>query len=51
MGKLRGQVHRAHDSAVIVSYHPSFLLRSPADKARAWADICLGMAQLQAVPG
>ena len=51
LGKLRGQVHRAHGSAVIVSYHPSCLLRSPADKARAWADICLGMAQLQAVPG
>jgi len=51
LGKLRGQVHRAHGSAVIVSYHPSFLLRSPADKARAWVDICLGMAQLQAAPG
>ena len=51
LGKLRGQVHRAHGSAVIVSYHPAFLLRSPADKARAWADICLGMAQLQAGPG
>ena len=48
LGKLRGQVHRAHGSAVIVSFHPSFLLRSPADKARAWADLCLGMSQSKA---
>ncbi len=51
LGKLRGQVHQAHGSAVIVSYHPAFLLRSPADKARAWADLCLGMAQSKAAPG
>ena len=47
LGKLRGQVHRVQDCPVVVSYHPSYLLRTPADKARAWADMCLAMAQLQ----
>jgi len=26
---------------VIVTYDPGYLLRSPADKAGAWADLCL----------
>jgi DNA polymerase len=26
---------------VIVTYHPAYLLRSPAEKARAWEDLCL----------
>jgi uracil-DNA glycosylase len=29
-----------------VTYHPAYLLRNPADKARAWADLCLAAAQL-----
>lgn len=41
LGKLRGQVHAAHGTQVVVSYHPTYLLRSPSDKAKAWADLCL----------
>ena len=41
LGKLRGQVHTAHGSRVVVSYHPTYLLRSPSEKAKAWADLCL----------
>ena len=26
---------------VVVTYHPAYLLRTPADKARAWDDLCL----------
>lgn len=26
---------------LIVTYHPAYLLRNPADKAKAWADLCL----------
>jgi len=33
-----------------VSYHPAYLLRSPADKGKAWADLCLAMEQLDAPP-
>jgi len=46
LGKLRGQVHRAHGRPVVVSYHPRYLLRSPADKAKAWADLCLAKQQV-----
>jgi DNA polymerase len=46
IGRLRGQVHhwRLADGSevpLIVTYHPAYLLRNPADKARAWADLCL----------
>jgi len=41
LGKLRGQVHRYEGVPVIVSYHPAYLLRTPQDKAKAWADLCL----------
>ncbi|CUA95868.1 uracil-DNA glycosylase [Thiomonas bhubaneswarensis] len=37
---LRGQVHAFAGIAVIVSYHPAYLLRNPADKARVWRDLC-----------
>jgi uracil-DNA glycosylase len=43
IGKLRGQVHRYQGVPVIVTYHPAYLLRTPADKAKAWADLCLAM--------
>ncbi|SEO60019.1 uracil-DNA glycosylase [Aquisalimonas asiatica] len=38
---LRRQVHtlQTHATPVVVSYHPAYLLRSPADKAKAWDDL------------
>ena len=50
LGKLRGQVHRYNGIPVVVSYHPAYLLRSQADKAKAWADLCLAMDTLDAPP-
>ncbi|HEY0957110.1 MAG TPA: uracil-DNA glycosylase family protein, partial [Roseateles sp.] len=41
LGRLRGRVHRWRDLPVVVTYHPAYLLRSPADKAGAWDDLCL----------
>lgn len=41
VGRLRGRVHRCQGLPVIVTYDPSYLLRSQADKAGAWADLCL----------
>lgn len=42
LGRLRGVRHRypGRDLDVIVTYHPAFLLRSPQQKSRAWADLC-----------
>jgi DNA polymerase len=47
VGRLRGRLHRWRDVPVVVTYHPAYLLRNPADKARAWADLCLAASQLQ----
>ena len=49
VGALRGRVHRydAGDFAVpaVVTYHPAYLLRTPADKAKAWRDLCAARAE------
>ena len=41
IGQLRGQVHTWRGRPVVVTYHPAYLLRAPAEKASAWADLCL----------
>jgi len=41
IGKLRGRVHDFHGVPLVVTYHPAYLLRNPADKALAWDDLCL----------
>ena len=45
LGKLRGQVFHLPTAQgpvpVVVSYHPAYLLRQPADKRKAWDDLCL----------
>ncbi len=38
---LRGKTHLHHNLPVVVTYHPSHLLANAADKAKAWADLCL----------
>jgi len=41
LGRLRGRWHQygPEGTPVWVSYHPAYLLRSPADKAKAWQDL------------
>jgi len=46
LGRLRGRVHHWQGRPLVVTYHPAYLLRQPADKARAWADLCLAAQQL-----
>lgn len=48
VGKLRGRVHHYQGVPLIVTYHPAYLLRNPADKARAWDDLCLAAETVQA---
>jgi uracil-DNA glycosylase len=47
IGRLRGQVHHYQGVPVIVTYHPAYLLRTPGDKRKAWADLCLAMDVLE----
>ncbi|HRH16369.1 MAG TPA: uracil-DNA glycosylase family protein [Aquabacterium sp.] len=41
IGRLRGRVHDYQGVPLVVTYHPAYLLRNPADKALAWDDLCL----------
>lgn len=54
LGRLRGRVHRARLAdqtlPVVVTYHPAYLLRSPAEKAKAWADLCLALETAAGLP-
>jgi DNA polymerase len=45
LGQLRGRVHRLAPlgKPVIVSYHPAYLLRSPSEKRKSWADLRLAI--------
>ena len=45
IGKLRGQVHHFRDTGIplVATYHPAYLLRSPAEKRKAWQDLQLAM--------
>jgi len=55
LGRLRGQVYRYQGVAVVLTYAPKQLMRNSADKAKAWADLCLAAATReaagQAAPG
>lgn len=47
IGRLRGQVHHLPGRPgvpVVVTYHPAYLLRNPADKGKAWFDLCLAFS-------
>ena len=41
IGRLRGRWHRfgPQDTPLLVTYHPAYLLRSPAEKRKAWEDL------------
>jgi DNA polymerase len=41
LARLRGQRLSYHDTPLIVTYHPAYLLRTPSDKKKAWDDLCL----------
>lgn len=43
-GRLRGRVHALHGVKTIVTYDAAYLLRTPADKPKAWDDLCLAMS-------
>ena len=48
LSALRGRVHAALGTKLIVTYHPAFLLRDPRQKKEAWADLQLAMRELAA---
>ena len=52
IGRLRGTAHDYCGVPVVVTYHPTYLLRDHLeDKARVWADLCLAMQLVRGQAG
>jgi len=47
----RGKLHDYHGIPLIVTYHPAYLLRTLADKAKAWEDLCFMRRTMAAQKG
>lgn len=45
LARLRGRVHHYGEAQtpLIITYHPAYLLRTPADKRKAWEDLQLAV--------
>ena len=48
LGTWRGRSHRRGDVPVVVTFSLAFLLRHPAEKAKAWLDLCLAVGASEA---
>lgn len=46
IGRLRGQFYRYRGARVVVTYHPSYLLRNESAKRMVWDDMKMLMAEL-----
>lgn len=47
LGSMRGAFHDFEGIPLLVTYHPAYLLRSPAEKAKAWEDLCMAVKRMQ----
>ncbi len=47
LASLRGRPHSLDGIPLVVTYHPAYLLRTPRDKAKSWADLRLTRRLLQ----
>jgi len=46
LSALRGRIHEALSTKLIITYHPAFLLRDPSQKKEAWKDLQMAMKEL-----
>ena len=53
IGQLRGKLHRFGPRGIplVVTYHPAYLLRSPGEKRKAWADLGYARRELRRASG
>lgn len=53
LSSLRKKVHTYEQGGMtvplVITYHPSYLLRTPQGKAQAWEDLCLAMDTLEGI--
>lgn len=50
IGRLRGRFYRYHQAKVLVTYHPSYLLRTPDAKKLTWQDMNILMRDMGSPP-
>jgi DNA polymerase len=46
VGRMRGRFYNYENARVVVTYHPSYLLRNPSAKAKTWEDVQLLMREM-----
>lgn len=39
LARMRGKIHQYQNIPLLITYHPAYLLRNPADKAKAYEDL------------
>ena len=47
IGAVRGKLFSHASIPVVVTYHPAYLLRNMADKAKAWEDLCFARSTMR----
>jgi len=47
VASMRGRIHQYRGIPLVVTYHPAYLLRSLADKSKAWADLCFAVRYMK----
>lgn len=50
LASLRGKVHAYRGIALVITYHPAYLLRNLPDKAKAWEDLLFARRTLGSAP-
>jgi len=50
LARLRGRWHRYKGIPTVVTYHPAYLLRTPADKKKTWEDLQMLMQAMGLKP-
>jgi DNA polymerase len=53
LARLRGKLHHfgETDTPLVITYHPAYLLRTPADKRKAWEDLKFARSTFQRLAG
>jgi uracil-DNA glycosylase family 4 len=53
LARLRGKLHRfgEAETPLVITYHPAYLLRTPADKRKAWEDLKFARATYARIIG
>ncbi|MDP2804683.1 MAG: uracil-DNA glycosylase [Gallionellaceae bacterium] len=51
LGSLRGKLHDYQGVPLLITYHPAYLLRTPAEKAHAWDDLCMAVETMKQLQG